>query len=557
MSMIAYSEDADDLSDSEVVATFLLSNSSTIWLRGLQFSLAESMEQCFDALKNSGLPISAEPSEDGMPWCNATWDTVLCWPAIPGGQSVSLRCPPLKGLDTTKSITKFCHPSGQWMGKTEDDFSRPHGWTNFTMCFTQEVVAIMQNMDNGTLLMAQEVAKNVRKLEFVGLGLSLISLFFSVAIFSLFRRLRVFRNLIHLHLMVALLAVVLIRLVLYIDLIFTDRMGHQQLVNPHGKTINTMVFVCELMFFLLEYFKSVAFWWMFLEGLYLHNLLVFAFFNKTPKLWPYLITAYGVPLAHTFCWLIVLLVKKHGQLERCLGSYYLETEFWILDGPRLLQLVLNAFFIFNVIRVLWLKVRDSQQSSSEIGRMKKSVKAALMLIPLLGIPNIMQTIPFSPTQENITYFAIWTYCASLSYMYQGFMIAIIYCFTNREVQSVLHNCYTRHRLSHSRMAHRSSRYAPMASPYTQIKNNSGSLGANVAVIVGEIKVIEGNGTVANAGDCLLLPSHSNGTSPRVSELGAESCGTESLSNANDSGRTLPGISDHGGRTMPEAMPCQS
>jgi len=45
-----------------------------------------------------------------------------------------------------------------------------------------------------------------------------------------------------------------------------------------------------------------------------------------------------------------------------------------------------------------------------------------MLIPLLGIPNIMQTIPFSPTQDNITYFAIWTYCASFTYMYQGFMI---------------------------------------------------------------------------------------------------------------------------------------
>lgn len=69
----------------------------------------------------------------------------------------------------------------------------------------------------------------------------------------------------HLHLMVAILAVVLIRLVLYIDLIFTDKLGHQVLVNPQGKTINTMVVVCELMFFLLEYFKSVAFWWMFLE----------------------------------------------------------------------------------------------------------------------------------------------------------------------------------------------------------------------------------------------------------------------------------------------------
>lgn len=56
-----------------------------------------------------------------------------------------------------------------------------------------------------------------------------------------------------------------------------------------------------------------------------------------------------------------------------------------------------------------------------------------MLIPLLGIPNIMQTIPFSPTHKNITYFAIWTYCASFTYMYQGLIIAIIYCFTNKEV----------------------------------------------------------------------------------------------------------------------------
>jgi len=73
------------------------------------------------------------------------------------------------------------------MGKTENDFSRPHGWTNFTMCFTREVVAIMQQLDNGTLYEAQEVAKNARKLEFVGLGLSLISLLFCVAIFTSFR----------------------------------------------------------------------------------------------------------------------------------------------------------------------------------------------------------------------------------------------------------------------------------------------------------------------------------------------------------------------------------
>lgn len=41
-----------------------------------------------------------------------------------------------------------------------------------------------------------------------------------------------------------------------------------------------------------------------------------------------------------------------------------------------------------------------------------------MLVPLLGIPNIMQTIPFTPNNENINYFAVYTYIASIFYMFQ-------------------------------------------------------------------------------------------------------------------------------------------
>lgn len=141
----------------------------------------------------------------------------------------------------------------------------------------------------------------------------------------------------------------------------------------------------------------------------------------------------GIPLIHTCIWLGVIVIKKHGKVERCLGNYYLDMDFWILDGPRMLQLVINTFFICNVIRVLWSKVGDAH-SHSEVNKMKKSVKAALMLIILLGIPNIMQTIPFSPTQNNMMIFAGWTYIASFFYMYQGFFVSIIYCFTNKEVR---------------------------------------------------------------------------------------------------------------------------
>ncbi|CAJ0942019.1 unnamed protein product, partial [Mesorhabditis belari] len=415
-------------------------------LPGLPNNVAPTMQHCIESLGRAGID-PFPPPELGL-WCNATWDTVLCWPPTPANTSVTLPCPPLKGLDPNKNITKACHWSSRWMGRNETDFGRDHGWTNFTMCYTDEVIYIMEHLTNGSLSIAQDVAKNARKLEFVGLGLSLISLVVSICIFSYFRRLRVFRNLLHLHLMVAILMVVIIRLILYVDLIFTDRLGPQQ-NHGDGRTINTMVFVCEAMYFLLEYFKSVAFEWMFLEGFYLHNQLVLTVFSAEPRLQPYLIAGYGLPLLHTSIWLLALLYKKDFKVERCLGSYYLEPEFWILDGPRLLELVINSFFIFNVIRVLWSKVRGESHNTSELALIRKSVKAALMLIPLLGIPNIMQTIPFSPTKDNIMIFAIWTYCASFTYMYQGLMISIIYCFTNREVNTVIKAFYSRYRLQHT------------------------------------------------------------------------------------------------------------
>uniref|UniRef100_A0A1I7YBB0 Calcitonin receptor-like protein 1 n=1 Tax=Steinernema glaseri TaxID=37863 RepID=A0A1I7YBB0_9BILA len=444
---------------------------SLLRIDGLRDNIAETMDQCIAALEASGLPTFPE-QRDGQLWCNATWDTVLCWPATTANTSVSLKCPPLKGLDPTKNITKTCHWSGRWMSRNgpTDDLERPHGWTNFTMCFTQEVIDIMRNLNNGSLTIAQDIARNARKLEFVGLGLSLLSLIISIFIFTAFRRLRVFRNMLHLHLMIAILMVVIIRLVLYVDLIFTDLMGHQHITQPEGKTINTMVVVCETMFFLLEYFKTAAFVWMFLEGFYLHNQLVFSVFGSEPRLRNYILWGYGFPLFHTCGWLAAVLYKKQGNVERCLGSYYLEPEFWILDGPRMIELVINLIFICNVIRVLWSKVGQTH-NSSETDRMKKSVKAALMLIPLLGIPNIMQTIPFSPTHENITYFAIWTYLASFTYMFQGLMITIIYCFTNKEVQSAVRSCYTRFKLQHT-SSHDLRRGSRSMATYYQANNGN-------------------------------------------------------------------------------------
>uniref|UniRef100_A0A0N5A4X6 PDF receptor n=1 Tax=Parastrongyloides trichosuri TaxID=131310 RepID=A0A0N5A4X6_PARTI len=465
---------------------------------GLYNNTAGTMEECHRQLLASGFPITNPDPSSGQVWCNATWDTILCWPATPANQSATMRCPDLKALDTKKYLTKFCHESGRWLGKNGSDWSKLSGWTNFSMCFQDEVAAISKSI-GASIELANDIARYIRYLEFIGLFLSIVSLVLALTIFASFPRLRVFRNMLHMQLMIAILMVSLIRFTLYIDLEFTDKLailGNAK-NQGNGNTINTLKYVCESMYILLEYFKSVGFCWSFLEGFYLHNQLVFAMVDRDPKLPRYILAGFGGPVIHTLIWLVVVIRKSEGKVQRCLGNYYLMPEFWILDGVRLCQLIVNTIFVCNVIRVLWKKVQETH-NSSEMDRMKKSVKAAFMLIPLLGIPNVMQTIPLTPTENNILFFGIWTFVASGFYMFQGLVISIIFCFTNKEVQAVIFTCYTRYKLQHT-SSHDLRRGSKSQTSHYTTKVGNGGMKSNS---------IMNNGTKKCSGDSasnLLLP----------------------------------------------------
>lgn len=67
---------------------------------------------------------------------------------------------------------------------------------------------------------------------------------------------------------------------------------------------------------------------------------------------------------------------------------------------------------------------------SKIFHFRKAIKAALFLLPLLGITNFVVMIE-SPT-EPIS-FAIWSYTSHFLVSFQGFLISLLYCFLNGEV----------------------------------------------------------------------------------------------------------------------------
>lgn len=89
-------------------------------------------------------------------------------------------------------------------------------------------------------------------------------------------------------------------------------------------------------------------------------------------------------------------------------------------------------FLLNIIRVLVVKLRQSR--TSEVEQVRKAVRAAIVLLPLLGITNLLNMVE-SPLDQSPLTFALWSYATHFLTSFQGFFIAMIYCFLNGEVKS--------------------------------------------------------------------------------------------------------------------------
>lgn len=129
--------------------------------------------------------------------------------------------------------------------------------------------------------------------------------------------------------------------------------------------------------------------------------------------------------------------------SNCWWGYNFKVYYWILEGPRLAVILLNFIFLFNIIRVLIVKLRQSH--TSDVEQVRKAVRAAVVLLPLLGITNLLHMTE-APLHRSAFVFAMWSYTVHFLTSFQGFFIAMIYCFLNGEVinQFEIKNLYKIH-----------------------------------------------------------------------------------------------------------------
>uniref|UniRef100_H2SWF2 Calcitonin gene-related peptide type 1 receptor n=2 Tax=Takifugu rubripes TaxID=31033 RepID=H2SWF2_TAKRU len=344
----------------------------------------------------------------GEPMCNRTWDGWLCWDDTKAGVISEQHCPDyFQDFDPSEMVTKVCTDGGYWFQHPESNRT----WTNYTRC--------NEHTHEGRV-----TAMNLFYLALIGHGLSLTSLFISLGIFFHFKSLSCQRITLHKNLFFSFVLNSVITIIW-----LTAVAKNQEMVQRNPTS-------CKVSMFIHLYLFGCNYFWMLCEGIYLHTLIVVAVFAEKQHLTWYYLLGWGFPLIPA-------------SIHAVARSYYYNDNCWIssktsllyiIHGPICAALLVNLFFLLNIVRVLITKLKVTHQAESSL--YMKAVRATLILVPLLGIQFVL--FPYKPDGQVSS--EIYDYIMHIFMHYQGLLVATIFCFFNGEVQAVLRRHWNQHNI---------------------------------------------------------------------------------------------------------------
>uniref|UniRef100_A0A674ELU4 Calcitonin receptor like receptor n=1 Tax=Salmo trutta TaxID=8032 RepID=A0A674ELU4_SALTR len=331
--------------------------------------------------------ISDPPRNEAGTFCNRTWDGWLCWDDSAPGTAMQL-CPVyFQDFDPSEKATKVCNSDGQWFRHPESN----RIWSNYTQCQ-------MYTKDKLTF------AFSLYYLAIVGHGLSVVSLIISLCIFSYFKSLSCQRNSLHKNMFLSFIFNSICTVIWLSAVANNQQLGAS---NPIG---------CKILAVLNQYTFGSNYFWMLCEGIYLHTLIIVAVFVGEQQLGWYYVLGWGFPIIPAITHAVA---RGLFYDDRCWISS--DTHLlYIIHGPVHAALLVNLFFLLNIVRVLITKLQVTH--SAESNAYMKVVRATLILIPLLGAQFIL--VPWRPEGRKaraiyefimniFTHFQVWIgWCCS-------------------------------------------------------------------------------------------------------------------------------------------------
>ncbi|XP_071759795.1 vasoactive intestinal polypeptide receptor-like [Centroberyx gerrardi] len=334
--------------------------------------------------------------------CSGMWDRIACWPSASVGEVVTIPCPKYFFYLTrevhTGNLSKTC---------TEEGWSQisPISWV---LCgYTPNNT--VDDDETGDFYDTIKVGYTI------GHSVSLISLTVAIIILSLFRKLHCTRNYIHMNLFVSFVlkaVAVFIKDVVLYDVGETD--------NCHASV------GCKAVVVFFQYGIMASYFWLLVEGLYLHALLAVSFFSERKYFWWYILIGWGAPTIFITSWAIT---KAYSDDPGCWDTIA-DNPWWIIKTPILVTILVNFFLFICIIRILRQKINCPDIGRKESNQYSRLAKSTLLLIPLFGINYII--FAFIPDHIHPNVRMVFDLILG---SFQGFVVAVLYCFLNGEVQA--------------------------------------------------------------------------------------------------------------------------
>uniref|UniRef100_A0A3P9DUF0 Glucagon receptor n=1 Tax=Maylandia zebra TaxID=106582 RepID=A0A3P9DUF0_9CICH len=340
------------------------------------------------------------PSTDLV--CNRTFNNYACWPDGLPNTTVVVPCPwylPWHRKVQHGVVYQECDVNGQWVTTY-----------NTSECDSHE----------------QQYYVHIRIMYTVGYSLSLVALVLALGILIFFRKLHCMRNNIHMNLFASFILRALS--VLIKDALFET--SHICKICDIKLFLQTMV-SCRIAMVMMQYSIMANSYWLLVEGIYLHNLLVITVFTERNYFKIYQCIGWGTPLIFLVPWVAIkYLYENQDCWEQNINMKY----WWIIRAPILAAVMINFLIFIHIIKILVSKLRAHQMRYTDYKF--RLAKSTLTLIPLLGIHNVVFIFATDESTSGSIGLRLTRLFSDLFFSsFQGLLVAILYCFVNKEVQS--------------------------------------------------------------------------------------------------------------------------
>uniref|UniRef100_A0A8C2WRV3 Growth hormone releasing hormone receptor b n=1 Tax=Cyclopterus lumpus TaxID=8103 RepID=A0A8C2WRV3_CYCLU len=330
--------------------------------------------------------------------CPTAWDDIRCWYRAEVGQVVSVSCANVSQL--------FANNQGYiYRNCTED------GWSDLYPSY-EEACEFTEDEETEP---ETTYFSNFKQVYTAGYATSLISLISAIFVFTVFRKFHCTRNYIHINL-------------------FFSFILRASAINESTDSSDACDFCCSppqascksaVAFF--QFSILANYFWLLVEGMYLQTLLALTFVFQKKYFWWYILIGWGLPTTIITAW---ILTKNFYDNKGCWDDTDVAFIWWIIKAPITASLLVNFLIFVNVIRILVQKLRSPGVGGNDASHFKRLAKSTLLLIPLFG----MHYMVFAFLPENTGAEARIFIELGLG-SFQGFVVALLYCFLNGEVST--------------------------------------------------------------------------------------------------------------------------